>query len=102
MVLVNWYKDGTDYIGAHRDDEKQIIPQTNVMTISFGAERTFRIRHDPKQGKGTLAKVDYKVKSNSFLIMGGNFQEEFKHEIPKTKKVLSSRISITLRKFNSV
>lgn len=102
MVLVNWYKDGSDYIGAHRDDEAQIIPQTNVMTISFGAERTFRIRHAPKKGEATLDKVDYKVKSNSFLIMGGNFQEEFKHEIPKTKKILSSRISITLRKFKSV
>jgi len=103
MILVNWYKDGTDYIGQHRDDEKQIIPQTNVMTISFGAERNFRIRHDPKKGEKneSIGKQDYLVKDNSFLIMGGHFQDEFKHEIPKTKKVLKSRISITLRKFKS-
>ena len=103
MVLVNWYKDGTDYIGAHRDDEKQIIPQTNVMTISFGAERIFRVKHAPKQGKADdeLKKKDYKVTDNSFLIMGGHFQDEFKHEVPKTKKVLRSRVSITLRKFKS-
>ena len=103
MILVNWYKDGTDYIGQHRDDEKQIIPQTNVMTISFGAERKFRVRHDPKKGEKieAIAKQDYTVKNNSFLIMGGHFQEEFKHEIPKTKKVLNSRISITLRKFKN-
>lgn len=104
MILVNWYKDGTDYIGAHRDDEKQIIPKTNVMTISFGAERIFRVRHAPKQGEvdDKIKRKDYKVKHNSFLIMGGHFQEEFKHEIPATKKVLTSRISITLRKFKSV
>lgn len=103
MVLVNWYNDGTDHIGAHRDDEKQIIPHTNVMTISFGAQRIFRIRHAPKTGevKDGLKKIDYKVTDNSFLIMGAHFQDEFKHEIPKTKKVLSSRISITLRKFKS-
>ena len=103
MILVNWYKDGTDYIGAHRDDEKQIIPKTNVMTISFGAERIFRVRHAPKQGDSdaTIGRKDYKVKNNSVLIMGGHFQEEFKHEIPKTKKVFESRISITLRKFKS-
>lgn len=104
MILVNWYKDGTDYIGAHRDDEKQIIPQSNVMTISFGAERTFRVRHAPKysDNKPVLPKKDYQVTNNSFLIMGGHFQDEFKHEVPKTKKVLQSRISITLRKFKSV
>lgn len=103
MILVNWYKDGTDHIGAHRDDEKQIIPHTNVMTISFGAERIFRIIHAPRNGivDDRLKKKDYKVPDNSFLIMGGDFQDEFKHEIPKTKKVLSSRISITLRKFKS-
>ena len=102
MVLVNWYNDGTDYIGAHRDDEKQIIPHTNVMTISFGAERIFRVRHAPKKGDDKIKKMDYKVTDNSFLIMGGHFQDEFKHEIPKTKKVLTSRVSITLRKFKSV
>ena len=104
MILVNWYHDGTDYIGAHRDDEKQIILQSNVMTISFGAERKFRVRHIPIKGDiiPELSKKDYIVTNNSFLIMGGHFQDEFKHEVPKTKKVFQSRISITLRKFKNV
>jgi hypothetical protein len=35
-------------------------------------------------------------------MWGGHFQDEFNHEVPKTKKVLSSRISIKLRNFKRV
>ena len=40
----NWYINGLSYIGAHRDDERQIIPGTPIVSISLGATRKFRIR----------------------------------------------------------
>jgi len=107
MILVNWYEDGSDYIGSHRDDEKEIIPQTDVMTISFGSPRIFRVKYSPKNKKirentnSEIDKKDYLVENNTFLIMGGNFQDEFKHEIPKQKKVKTSRISLKFRKFKN-
>lgn len=108
MILVNWYENGADYIGSHRDDEAQIIPHTDVMTISFGTERIFRIKYAPiKSASGNIndnavpEKMDIPLVDNHYLVMGGHFQDEFKHEIPKqsTKKVKGSRISLTFRKF---
>lgn len=97
MVLVNWYHNGKDNIGWHKDNEKEIKPGTNVMTISFGETRLFKIKHDTKDIKQDIPTVH-----NSFVIMGGDFQKEFKHSIPKTsdKKKQRRRISITMRKFN--
>ena len=31
MCLVNYYRDGNDYIGFHSDDEKQLIPQFTLL-----------------------------------------------------------------------
>lgn len=41
-MLMNTYKDGNDYIGAHSDSEIGI--EQGVVSLSFGAERNFRIR----------------------------------------------------------
>ena len=42
-ILVNRYNTGCDYISAHCDNEKS-IDQTSVATLSYGSQRTFRIR----------------------------------------------------------
>ena len=42
-ILINKYMDGCDYIGAHSDDETGLDP-IGVVSVSYGAERTFRIR----------------------------------------------------------
>ena len=94
MALVNWYENGEEYIGYHSDDERQLVPGSPICCFSFGAERDFLIK---SIHYGDLKK--YRLENNSLMIMGGNFQKEYKHSIPKRKKVLDSRISITLRKF---
>ena len=104
MILVNWYGSGRDYIGWHRDDEKQIIPDSDVMTISFGGERRFKIKYDPIKKFANKRPPEVKTHemlttNNTFLVMGGTFQSEYKHHIPATKKEVSPRISLTFRKF---
>lgn len=93
-MLVNKYVDGNDYIGAHSDSEIGLDPVGGVVALSFGAERTFRIRgkHDKKIVHEELTT------SCSILQMGGNFQKLFTHEIPIQKKIKGERISITFRK----
>lgn len=102
QILVNWYENGNDYIGAHSDDEKQLIQGSEVVTISLGATRTFRIR--PKhRGIVEWLKKDFEVKSGDVLIMGGSIQSQFTHEIVKINgekgRNVGRRISVTLRKF---
>jgi alkylated DNA repair dioxygenase AlkB len=53
MILVNWYTDGDEYIGFHADDERQLVPDSNIFIVSFGAERTFRLKENTT-GKNRL------------------------------------------------
>lgn len=92
-ILVNKYKTGEDYISAHSDDEKN-LDDCGVVAISYGATRKFRIR-DKKTKK--IVK-DFALISYSMLQMGGNFQQEFTHEVPIERKVKDERISFTFRK----
>jgi alkylated DNA repair dioxygenase AlkB len=68
---------------------------SSIASISFGATRTFRIR-DYKTKK--IIK-DQTLNHGSLFIMGGDFQKEYTHEVPKTKKQITKRINITCRSF---
>jgi alkylated DNA repair dioxygenase AlkB len=98
QVLINWYRDGRDYIGTHSDDERQLVPDSPIVTLSLGAERTFRVRDAQKK-----IVRDVRVRHGTVLVMGGAFQREFKHEVPpisgKKGEAHGRRISITLRQF---
>lgn len=92
-ILVNYYKDGNDYIGKHSDDEKN-LDTNGVVSISYGASRKFRIRNK-KSGKKVK---DIIINNGDIVHMGGDFQKEYTHEIPIEKKVKDSRYSFTFRK----
>lgn len=90
-ILVNEYIDGKDTIGEHSDDEKG-LGIAGVIGISIGATRKFRIRN-----KKTKEKTDILMTDGMILQMGGDFQKEFTHEIPREAKVKESRLSFTFR-----
>ena len=95
-ILINKYINGNDYIGAHSDDESN-LDNIGVISISYGYPRIFRIRN-----KYTKKIVKDIITSNDKIIhMGGDFQKEFTHEIPKVKtsdSLDTTRYSITFRK----
>lgn len=93
MLLINWYRDGNDYIGMHSDDEKQISTNTPIITVSLGVTRDFVL-----QNKSNMKKDIFKVYDNSVLVMK-DCQKTHKHGVPKRTKITESRISITLRSF---
>ena len=95
-ILVNWYKDGSHYIGKHSDDERQLEKKAPIYCISFGTDRRFIIRN-----KKDKSKLEFKLENNKVLVMGGECQKYYTHEIPKTQKKIGSRISITIRAFKS-
>lgn len=93
-ILINSYINGEKSIGAHSDDESS-LDKTNKMvaSIAYGAIRKFRIR-DKSTKKIVL---DYQHTPGTLLIMDGEFQSDFTHEIPKELKVHDERISLTFR-----
>ena len=98
-ILVNQYTSGTDYLSAHSDDEKH-LSSAQVVGISLGATRLFRIRDKRvPRGKATrpiVADVNL-VGGTLYRMCGPQFQSEFTHEIPVQKKVGGSRLSFTFR-----
>jgi len=89
--LLNRYRSGQDSMGMHADDEPEM---GNVIgSLSLGAARTFRIRHNKK--KETRS---FQVGNGTLIIMAGTMQQFWKHEIPKTKENVGERINLTFRK----
>jgi len=94
-ILVNRYNDGkTGYLLQHSDDKIHLDPNNSmVASLAYGAARIFRIT-DKKSNQKVF---DYIHQPRSLLVMDGDFQDEFKHGIPKQSKVTESRISLTFR-----
>lgn len=93
QMLINWYLDGHKYIGAHSDDETQLVKSSSIYSFSFGASRDFIVTSkNDKQFKLTIP-----LKNNDVIIMGGETQSFYKHAVPKRLKVKDPRINITMR-----
>jgi alkylated DNA repair dioxygenase AlkB len=91
-VLLNYYRDGADSMGMHSDDEPELGPQPVIASLSYGATRTFVLRH--KRTKRTV-KVD--LTDGSLLLMAGNLQAKWLHGINKTAKLVGPRLNLTFR-----
>lgn len=94
-ILVNKYVDGEKYLSAHSDDEKGLDKNNKMVAgLCYGPGiRKFRIRD--KITKEIV--LDYEHQPKTLIVMQGEFQKEFTHEIPIQKKVKEERISITFR-----
>ena len=92
FVLANLYRDGNDYVGWHADDESDLGNCPLIASISLGASRRFRVRHNRRK---VTESID--LTHGSLLIMYGNSQLNFKHCISKTKKYVTKRINLTFR-----
>ena len=97
QILINWYRNGHHYIGKHSDDERQLEPNSEIVSVSLGVTRKFRIRN--KRTNDII--YDINLENGYVVIMGGSMQKEFTHEIVKVcgKKgeSIGKRINITFR-----
>ena len=91
--FANLYRDGSDSMGWHADDEKELGKNPVIASVSFGAERVFQLKH--KYDKTHKFKLS--LEPGSVLIMAGTTQSFWKHQLPKTKKKIGPRINLTFR-----
>lgn len=92
-ALLNLYRDGKDSMGWHRDNEKELGLNPVIGSVSFGAARTFKMRnYETKKDVRTIELTD-----GSFLLMSGQTQHYWEHQITKTAQKVSPRINITFR-----
>jgi alkylated DNA repair dioxygenase AlkB len=92
-VLLNFYRDGQDSMGWHRDNEASLGPEPVIASVSFGVSRRFQFRNyvDKKE------KLQIELGHGSLLLMKGACQDRWEHQIPKSKKVSGERINLTFR-----
>lgn len=93
-VLCNYYRDGQDSMGWHRDNEPVLGKNPTIASLTFGATRSFQLRPYGKKEP----KLNLELSHGSLLLMGGESQHFWEHQLPKTKKVLAPRINLTFRK----
>jgi alkylated DNA repair dioxygenase AlkB len=91
-VLLNYYRDGRDSMGMHSDDEPELGAEPAIASVSFGATRTFILRH--KRSKRT---VKLELDDGSLLFMSGAMQKNWLHGINKTARTLGARVNLTFR-----
>jgi alkylated DNA repair dioxygenase AlkB len=93
-VLCNLYRNGDDSMGWHGDNERE-IDQRLIASISIGASRIFKIRK-----KGSKQSQSIVLEHGSLLLME-DFQQNWQHSIPKSKKLVNPRINLTFRRILS-
>jgi alkylated DNA repair dioxygenase AlkB len=91
-VLVNLYRNGQDSNGWHADNEPELGKNPVIASLSLGATRRFDLRHNL-----TIEKISFNLTNGSLLLMKGEMQHFWKHQISKTKKVNEGRINLTFR-----
>ncbi|HEY0061635.1 MAG TPA: alpha-ketoglutarate-dependent dioxygenase AlkB [Telluria sp.] len=91
-VLLNYYRNEHDSMGMHSDDEAELGPEPAIASVSFGATRTFILRH--KRNKRSV-KLD--LSAGSLLLMDGATQTNWRHGINKLSRPCGPRINLTFR-----
>ncbi len=90
--LLNLYHNGDESMGWHSDDEKEIIAESSIASLSIGAERKFSFKH-----KTTKETTSVLLENGSLLEMKGPIQQNWWHALPKSKKITEPRINLTFR-----
>ena len=91
-LWLNFYRDGRDSTGWHRDRFSCRRPECVVPVLTLGATRRFLLK--PRAGGASVA---FKPGSGDLIVMGGRCQEEWVHGVPKDPGILEPRISLNFQ-----
>lgn len=91
-LWLNFYRDGQDSTGWHRDRFSCRRPECIVPVLTLGATRRFLIK--PRDGGASIA---FKPGSGDLIVMGGRSQQDWVHSVPKDPSVVEPRISVNFQ-----
>lgn len=90
--LLNLYHAGDEGMAWHADDEKELLPNGAIASLSLGEARRFVFRH-----KADKEKAEILLQHGSLLVMRGETQTHWEHSLPVMKRVKGPRINLTFR-----
>jgi len=103
FVLINRYNDGLDYMGEHKDDEKELEEHSPIASLSFGQMRPFVFRHGKSRGKHATKKIEpitIDLEHGSLLMMKYPTNQHWYHSLPKRKNLQGVRLNMTFRRMS--
>lgn len=92
-VLLNYYRNGNDSVAWHADDEPELGVNPVIASVSFGQIRRFDVRHKNNH----KLKYSVELENGSLLLMKGDLQHNWEHQVPKSTRPLKERINLTFR-----
>lgn len=92
-VLLNYYRNGTDSVAWHSDNETELGLHPIIASVSFGQVRSFDIRLKQNHAE----KYSIRLESGSLLLMKGGLQQYWEHRIAKLKSIIKPRVNLTFR-----
>ena len=90
--LLNLYHTGDEAMAWHSDDEKTLVKDAPIASMSFGAERKFTFKH-----KRTGETVSLLLEHGSLLVMKDATQTNWLHRLSKSAVIKTARINLTFR-----
>lgn len=105
--LLNYYRDGSDCIKYHSDDEKVFGSNPTVGMLAFGSQRYLQFKRIQYKTENEYQYVrnpaedhlnkKFVIKPGSLFLMMGSVQKYYYHGIDKDLSVNDARYSITFR-----
>lgn len=92
-VLCNLYRNGHDAMGWHSDNEAELGSEPTIFSLSLGATRFF----DYRRKDDHTIKHRIELNNGSLVIMRGQFQALWQHQVPRQKRISAPRINLTFR-----
>ncbi len=93
-VLANRYRDGSDAMGWHADDEPELGAAPIIASLSLGAERLFAFKPQTSAGRSLRLRLPH----GSLLVMAGATQSTYRHAVPRTRRAVGERLNLTFRR----
>ena len=93
-VLCNLYRDGSDGVDWHADDERELGDEPIIGSLSLGATRRFDLRRVDDHSQRESIDLHH----GDLVIMRGTTQALWRHRVPRTKRHVGERINLTFRR----
>jgi alkylated DNA repair dioxygenase AlkB len=92
-VLLNLYRDEHDSVDAHSDDEPEFGENPTIPSLSLNEVRRFILRRIATKERHVMNPAH-----GSLIMMRGDCQSAWTHEVPKEKSHRNPRINLTFRR----
>jgi alkylated DNA repair dioxygenase AlkB len=101
-VLIQLYRSGQDYISEHSDKTLDIVRGSSIVNVSFGAQRTMRLRtkrsakSGPAPDENTSARHTQRIAMphNSIFVLGQDSNMRWLHGITQDKRLPADRSNL--------